>query len=244
MKTPLQRCRSLTLQVAAALTCLLALTLAARAADPWQDNEAILAAAERVALERFSDTDGQVSVRADALDPRLRLPACETALTGELPEATREAGRVTAEVSCPGVRPWRLFVPVRVSVQKPVVVATVPVERGKVLAAGDVILAQRAVSSAPAGYLGSVEAAVGQVLRRNVPAGAVLSPGLLNAPVLIERGRHVTLEARSGGIVVQMAGIAKADGALGETIPVQKLSSRKVLQGIGRNEKSVEVLVP
>ena len=210
----------------------------------WQEPASIRAAAEAAARARIGDTGGEVTLRTEPLDPRLRLPPCEVPLVGEVPDAGRATSRITARVRCPGASPWRLFVPVSVSVRKPLVVAAVPLERGKVLAAGDVILASREVGAAPAGYLTTLESAIGQVLRRNVPAGTVLAPGLLDAPVLVERGRQVTLEARSGGIVVQMAGIAKADGTLGETIPVENLSSRKVLQGIVRSEKSVEVLVP
>lgn len=243
MKTRKQRCKSRTLFGAALAACLLA-GPAALATASWQDNSVILATAEEVVRGRFGDTGGEVTVSADPLDSRLRLPACDSPLVGELPPATREAGRITAQVQCQGTRPWRLFVPVRVSVEKALVVAAAPLERGKVLAAGDVLLAQRQVAAAPAGYLTSVDAAVGRVLRRNVPAGAVLAPGLLDSPVLIRRGREVTLEARSGAIVVQMAGIARSDGTLGETIPVENLSSGKVLQGVVRNEKSVEVLVP
>lgn len=244
MNTHAQQCKRRALPGALGVGLLLACAAAVAAAVTWQDQATILAAAEQAAHEHYGNQDGAITVHADALDPRLRLPACEAPLVGTLPEMTREAGRTTAEVSCSGARPWRLFVPVRVSVQKPVVVAAVPLERGKVLAAADVNLAQREVSSTPAGYIGSLEAAVGQVLRRSVPAGTVLTPGLLDAPLLIRRGRAVTLEARAGGIVVQMAGIAKADGALGETIPVQNLSSNKVLQGIVKNEKLVEVLLP
>ncbi|MCK6372060.1 MAG: flagellar basal body P-ring formation protein FlgA [Gammaproteobacteria bacterium] len=210
----------------------------------WQDHDAIRTAAEDAVRARLNDQNGEVLVRADALDPRLRLPACETALLGETPQALAESGRVSARVSCTAASSWRLFVPVQVSVQKDLVVTTTPLERGKVLAAADVKLAKRDVGSAPNGYLTSLEAAIGQVARRNVPAGAVLSPVQLDAPVLVVRGQPVTLEVRSGGIVVRMAGLAKADGSLGESIPVQNTSSGRVLQGIVRNEKSIEVLLP
>lgn len=216
----------------------------AMATASWQDTKSIQAAAEQAARNRFGDTGGDVSIRADTLDPRLRLPACDTPLLGELPENQRESGRVTAQVRCTGSSPWRLYVPVRVVVMKDVVVTATPLARGKVLTGADVKLARREVGSAPTGYFTLVDAVVGQVLRRSIPAGTVLSPGQLDAPVVVERGRPVTLQVRSGGIMVQMAGIAKANGTLGEIIPVENVSSGKVVQGIVRNEKSIEVLLP
>lgn len=222
----------------------LSLLSAPAAATQWQDGESIRTTAEEIARERFATAAAAVTVAADALDPRLRMPACDKPLTGVLPAASQETARVAVEVRCAGARSWRLFVPVRVTLEKDIVLAAVPLERGKVLAPGDVILARREVASTPGGYLTTVEAAAGQVVRRSVPAGTALTPGMLDSPVLVKRGQSVTLEARSGPIVVQMAGVAKGNGALGEIIGVENVSSGRVVQGIVRNEKSVEIMVP
>ena len=147
----------------------------------------------------------------------------------------KQTSRVSAEVRCDGARSWRLNVPVNVTIRRELVVTAVPLERGKILTAGDVILAEREVGASPGGYLTTVDAAVGQVVRRATPAGVALSPAQLESPLLVRRGQPVTLEARSGAIVVQMAGVARGDGALGETVAVANLSSRKVMQGIVRS---------
>jgi flagellar basal body P-ring formation protein FlgA len=213
-------------------------------AEPWQDTVAIAAAAEQAVRTHLAAVDGEIGVKAEALDPRLRLAACEQPLRAELPAAARETARLTVAVHCAGSKPWRLHVPVRVSVTRTLVVTATPLPRGKVLTAGDVILAQREVGAAPGGYLTSVDAAVGRVLRRQAAAGVVLAPGLLEAPLLVRRGEPVILQARSGGIAVQMAGVARADGALGDKISVENVSSKKILQGIVRNEKYIDVLLP
>lgn len=240
MKTMLARCktRALVLGLCSLLPAM------ATCADDWQAHAAIRSAAEEATRQRFGGAAGEVRAVADALDSRLRLRACEVPLVAELPPAAREAGRVTAEVRCPGAQPWRLYVPVRVAVTRTVVVTATPLERGKVLAEGDVILAQRDVDAAPAGYLTSATAVLGQRLRRNLPADTVLSPGLLDAPVIVRRGQDVTLQVRSGPVVVQMAGVARDDGALGQTIAVANSTSKKVVQGIVRNEKTVEIRLP
>lgn len=213
-------------------------------ADTWQDLASIGTSAEQVVAARYTDPAEHVEVSAAPVDPRLRLPACGQPLQAAVPDAAGEASRFSVEVRCDGPRSWRLRVPVEVTVRRALVVTAVPLERGKVLAAGDVILADRVVAAVPGGYLTSTGAAIGQVLRRSLPAGAVIAPVQLTAPVLIRRGQQVTLEAKSGAIAVQMAGIARADGALGEIISVENPSSRRVLQGVVRNEKSVEIRVP
>lgn len=243
MKFPTQPCKAWARSAAGFAVLLMALSSSVYA-QAWQDPESIRAAAERAVTAKFAGAPGRVTVAAEPVDPRLRLPACDIAVAGSLPAVTRESSRVTAEVYCAGSRPWRLYVPVRVSLHKTLVVASVPLERGKVLTADDVILAEREVGAVPGGYLTGIEAAIGRVLRRNVAAGAALSPALLEAPVLVRRGQPVTLEAKSGAITVQMAGVAQADGALGQTIAVQNSSSRRVLQAVVRNEKSVEIRMP
>jgi flagella basal body P-ring formation protein FlgA len=71
----------------------------------------------------------------------------------------------------------------------------------------------------------------------------VLLPGLLDRPPLVRRGQEVMLEARAAGLTVRMAGVARRDGRLGETIPVENISSGEVREAIVRSAKSVEVLI-
>jgi flagella basal body P-ring formation protein FlgA len=213
-------------------------------AGEWQGADTIQAAAVEAATSALGDAPGSVTAAAEPLDPRLRMAECDQPISASVASPSQDTSRVTAEVRCDGSRPWRLFVPVRVTVRRGLVVAAVPLARGKVLAAGDVILAERDAGALPGGYLTTTDAAVGRVLRRNLPAGAVLSPALLESPVLVKRGQPVTLEAKAGAITVQMTGVAQADGALGQTIPVRNDSSRKVLQAVVRNEKSVQIILP
>lgn len=213
-------------------------------AQPWQEVALIAAAAEEAARSHLAAVDGEVVVAAERIDPHLRLPACNQPLVADLPAAARASARLTVAVRCTGASPWRIYVPVRVAVTRMLVVTATPLPRGKVLAPGDVILAQREISVAPGGYFTTLEAATGRVLRRPVAAGVVLAPGLLDAPLLVRRGQAVTLEARRGGIAVQMAGVSRGDGSQGERVEVENVSSGKVVQGIVRNEKTVEILLP
>lgn len=213
-------------------------------AQPWQDAALVGAAAEKAVRAHLASVDGDVSVAAEPLDPHLRLSACNQPLVADLPASARPSARLTVAVRCTGSAPWRVYVPVRVAVTRMLVVTATPLPRGKVLAPDDVILAEREISAAPGGYLTTVGAVTGRVLRRPVAAGVVLAPGLLDAPLLVRRGQAVTLEARSGGIAVQMAGIARGDGSQGERIEVENVSSGKVIQGIVKNEKTIEILLP
>jgi flagella basal body P-ring formation protein FlgA len=41
-----------------------------------------------------------------------------------------------------------------------------------------------------------------------------------------------------------MAGVARDDGALGQTIAVANATSKKIVQGVVKNEKTVEIRLP
>lgn len=220
----------------------------ASAAPAIQPLESIAAAAqarlEGEAARRWgSDPATETEVRINRLDARLRLPACATALSTELPPGTRAIGAVAVGVRC--ARPaWSVFVPGRISVQKPVVVTAVSLPRGAALARGDLMMERRDLSTLPAGYLADAEALVGQTLRRPLQARTVLLPGMAAAPKLVARGERVALQAGGGGIAVQVEGEALADGALGETVRVRNLATRRVVQGTVSGPQRVVVGLP
>ncbi|MBL8225494.1 MAG: flagellar basal body P-ring formation protein FlgA [Chromatiales bacterium] len=227
---------------------LAALGPAARAATPGpalQPVGAIQAAAAAAAREFIARDPANAGLDAEAAppDPRLRLRACGQPLAAAVAGGQPASTRLTVEVRCGAPEAWRLYVPVQVSGSRPVAVAARALARDTILAAGDVRLAPRDIGASGYGTFTSLADLVGQRLRRDLAAGAVLVPGLLDRPPLVRRGQEVMLEARAAGLTVRMAGVARRDGRLGETIPVENISSGEVREAIVRSAKSVEVLI-
>ena len=207
----------------------------ANAAPATQPLPAIVAAArarlESEAARRWGpDPAAETEIAVGRLDPRLRLPACMTELETSLPTGARALGAVAVGVRCPSPA-WSVFVPGTIKVRKPVLVTAVSLPRGALLAASDLVLELRDLSSLPAGYLSDPAAVAGRTLRRPLQAGTVLLPGMAALPKLVTRGERVALQAGGGRIAVQVEGEALADGALGETVRVRNLATRRVVQG-------------
>lgn len=158
-----------------------------------------------------------------SLDPALRMPACGQALEA------RQATAGTVEVSCP--QGWRLFVPVKVRRSQPVVVLVRGVAAGEAIPADAVATEARDTSRIAGAALADVAQAAGQVARRTLPAGTVLSAGDLAAPRLVRRGDAVALISRRGGVEVRVSGRALGDAGENERVAVENLSTRRVLQG-------------
>jgi flagella basal body P-ring formation protein FlgA len=230
------------------LVLLAVLASPARAAGPaaaLQSVGAIQAVAAAAAREFIARDPANTGLEATAAptDPRLRLRACGQPLAATVASGQPGATRLTVEVRCAAPQAWRLYVPVQVTGSRPVVVAARPLARDTILAADDVRLAPRDVGTVGYGTFSSLADVVGQRVRRDLAEGAVFMPGLLDRPPLVRRGQEVMLEARAAGLTVRMAGVARRDGRLGETIPVENISSGEVREAIVRSAKSVEVLI-
>jgi flagella basal body P-ring formation protein FlgA len=216
------------------LLCLLG---SAAWADDAQPVESLRRAAESYVQAQVA---ADASVQADAIDTRMRLPACGSPLSA----ASNAAGggqRWTVSVNCAGPQAWTVYVPVKVASRGGVVVAARNLPAGSLLTAADLRVDTRDTSSLAQGYLSDPAQAVGQTLSRPLAAGAVLTPPGLAHAAVVRRGDLVTLISRSGGFEVRTQGKALANGAAGERLAVENSSSRRVVQGQVAADGTVEI---
>jgi len=74
------------------------------------------------------------------------------------------------------------------------------------------------------------EEVIGKQVLRPLPPRRPIRKTMLDDPPIIHKGDRVTIEVRSGGLLVQAVGLAKAAGKSGDMIPVQnKASGREVI---------------
>lgn len=205
---------------------LLTLAHAALGAEPrWQTPDSVRAAAETFARAFVGRPNA--AVEAIAVDDRLRLPRCDAPLAASAAGAFN-AGRGTVVVECTGANAWRLFVPVRLSHNVPVIVARRALHRGQVLATDDLAIVERPAAALPYEYITSLDAAVGMTLRRSLPEGTVVVPAAVDRPQMVERGARVTLVGGAGPVQVRSEGVALNRAGLGERVRVETRSGRVV----------------
>lgn len=203
-------------------------------AQQFQSLDSIRKAAADYALAVAKQTlpAARLQVRATSLDSRLRLPRCDRPLKSSAPSGSREVGHTVVAVRCTGVHPWKLYVPVDVKAQLKVLVAAQPLARGGQVDAAMLSTAERDVAQLPYGYFTRRNAVLGQILRRNLAPGEVLTPGVLRPPLLVRRGQVVTLTAGAEGFSVSTQGVALQDGARGALVRVRNSRSKRVVQGV------------
>jgi flagella basal body P-ring formation protein FlgA len=205
----------------------LTLPAAAQGVAEWQSPDSIRAAARALVLESF---DAATTVEAVAVDERLKLPKCSVPLDASLARAVQR-GQGTVTVSCAGIDPWRLFVPVRVIEQVPVVVLRRSLRAGEVIGAADLETRPHASTGLPYDYLTDPMQAAGFTVRRTLPAGSVLTGAALEHPTVVERGALVTLVSGSGSVRVKSEGVALEPARLNQRIRVRSPSGR-VVEGV------------
>lgn len=130
---------------------------------------------------------------------------------------------------------------VRVHMYQDVLTAARPLLLKEVLTPADVQFVSKEVNAYDGGCIISLEDAVGFVMAKTVKAGDVLMKGMLEQPILIEKGAMVHIRAVVNGIQVQAEGVALQDGHKGGTIRVRNESSKKILRAKVKDTNIVEV---
>lgn len=173
---------------------------------------------------------GKIGIQVGRLDRRLRLPKCATALQTFASAGKRLGAKQTVGVRCSSGQGWSLYVPVRLSIRKKVLVASREIVRGSTLTADDYQLEERDITPLRKGYLEDPSRLQGKVLKRTLHVNQVITSDQLSARQAIKRGHQVTILAKVGRIKVRMQGKALSDAAIGEHIRVQNSSSKRRIE--------------
>jgi flagellar basal body P-ring formation protein FlgA len=200
----------------------------------------ISAAAENAVRAQAGADARLLTLRAAPLDARLRVAACDRALSGFLTDSSLLRPQTTVGVRCEGSVRWTIYTSVNVESQAPVLVARRALARNAEITAADFQLESRRVPGIISAYVTDPGALSGQRLSRPVAAGEPLSLESLAPANLIHRGQQVVLLAHSGTLEVRMNGIALADGRASDHIRVQNVSSQRVVEGVVRSDTVVE----
>jgi flagellar basal body P-ring formation protein FlgA len=105
-----------------------------------------------------------------------------------------------------------------------------PVEHGEVLQASDLTTLRR--PKAQGTGLTAPAAAIGLAARHALRPGQPLSAADLMKPEMVARGDTVTLTYQAPGIMLTLRGQAQDSGALGDSIRVLNLETKRVVQGV------------
>ena len=135
-------------------------------------------------------------------------------------------------------------VPVQFEVKRilEVVVVVENLNAGEIIQARSVRLESMDAGKLQPGYLTDLSKVVGMQIRQAAPPGSVVFERSLTRPILVKQGEMIRIAARIGEIEVSAGGVAMSQGAAGDLIRVQNLTTKRFLTGRVQEDKSVLVL--
>ena len=184
--------------------------------------------AEKRALQQ-GHNDVNVNVRP--VDSRINLTACDVPLSTSS-SGERVLGPVSVAVKCASPAPWTVHVRATVTTTMELPVLSYSVNRGDIISRGDIEWRKQEISRPLVGYVTDESKIIGKEARKHLRSGNPLRSSDLVSPQIIERGQTVDLVARSSGLLVNMQGKALANGAEGDRLLVQNMSSGKKVEGL------------
>jgi len=178
-----------------------------------------------------ANTGAEVKIKVGTIDPRLNLRLCSSPLEPFNRRTGNLSGNVTVGVRCSAPKPWTLYVPVEISVFEQVIASAHPLTRGQLIVPQALKVIKLRTSHQHIAYYKNPKNVIGMVASRNIGAGKIITPRLIQAPTVVKRGENVTLLAKTPHLTVRMKGKAMEDGAKGELIKVRNISSNRVIEG-------------
>lgn len=182
---------------------------------------------------------GEVRVQVGAIDPNLKLPACEN-LQVNLPSGSKAWGKTSVGVQCLAPSKWGIYVQSSVSVIGNYLVAASPLAQGQVISEHDVIYEKGDLTRLPAGIFTEQSQALGRSVQISMTAGTVLRQEMLKVTPIVQQGQTVKVVSSGNGFSVSAEGLALAKANDGQVVQV-KVASGKVVTGIARQGGQVEV---
>ena len=172
--------------------------------------------------------DAQAEVKAGTIDERLPLNHCEEGLTISLPAKMEIRRNTTVYLKCEGDKPWDLYLPVRVSIQKPYVTVAAPVAKGDILSESMLTLAYQDQTLIRGDYLTDPSALIGVCSKRELKPG---QPIRLTQVCVVCKGDQVTLSAENSSMQIKTMARALQDGSFGDMIRLVNTRSGRTVQG-------------
>lgn len=131
--------------------------------------------------------------------------------------------------------PVRMHVEADITAAHEVVVAAQPIERGHIITAADVAVAQwdhAPQSTARRQPVGSLDSIIGKEATRSIQQGDAVFSDDARAQVLVKRGQEIVVSTQGGGIRVSTIARARQDGARGELIGVESLEAKEPFEAV------------
>lgn len=207
-----------------------------------QEAEFLRKVAEQYVLAQFQNRSDDIKVQVEAgrLDERRDYGGkCEGYLTAQLRgNEIRTTSQVMISCDQPGNK-YTLYIPVRVSILTPALVAARNLTKGNVISPDDLATVYIDENTNLTTAVSDPNILVGSRLKRDVRQGDQIRS---NGFCVVCKNDKVNIVARSHGLSLKTSGIALQEGNINESIQVRNLKSDKVISAVVTAPGEVQVI--
>jgi flagella basal body P-ring formation protein FlgA len=170
---------------------------------------------------------GKMTITVSSIDPRIMIKPCLSDLEANIPE--NHSGRnVNVKIICNDPTSWYLFIPAKIQMVVPVVVAKNIISKGSRVDESNVMIEYREMRRIRGEALDDISTVIGTRAKRKLSAGNILTRKNI---CFVCKGSHITIIAKSANFMIRTAGIALKDGGIGEQIRVKNKQSGRTVMG-------------
>ncbi|MBE0483346.1 MAG: flagellar basal body P-ring formation protein FlgA [Bacterioplanes sp.] len=174
-----------------------------------------------------SGSQADTSVSFIGVSADYQLPECQHEYEITTPRPI-QPGRNGLQISCQAPF-WVQHLAIRLEHYSNVIVLAQPANSGDTLSAQHIRQTRLDTGELGKGYYIDKSDVIGQMVRRSLRPGTILSPDMLTVPDIIARGERVSIVLQRPGFQVEMAGTALTSGKLGDRIRVRNETSQRII---------------
>ena len=152
-------------------------------------------------------------------------------------------GRLSIRLSCKQPS-WSTYITLKVSIFYPIASAKMHIVKGAKFSSSNIHFTQRDITKSGKGYFKTPEPLIGKIAKRVITRSQIISPYMIDLPVLINRDDAVIIEAGVSGLTISTLGTALQSGKAGHQIRVKNNRSgiiiRAYVTGRGKVRTTLE----
>lgn len=175
------------------------------------------------------------------IDSRLRMPKCKNPLSASFPPGRENIkSAIVIGVECASDKPWKIYVPAKITISTPTVIAKNPILKGRVITADDIEVDNVDTLKLSGFAIRSTDKVIGKAAKKNIKTGDIITAQSLAIMHDIKKGDVVTIRGADGRVEIYAEGIALEPGIVGGYIKVKNTSSGTVIDAKITGERQVE----
>lgn len=183
----------------------------------------------------------QANIQVQGIDKRLKLHKCQNKLLINWHNRV-QSGRNLIKVQCNSSKQWKLYVPVKLEIFKPVYIAKSAIQRGETIGKLNTERKVLDIGKLHRGYIQNITPFDERKTRRLIRKGEVLNHNMFAVQHIVKRGQQIILETGNKAINIKTKGTALSNGQKGDLIKVKNNASSIIVEAIVKEHGRAIVL--